>query len=225
MYQCELIDAATLSQDLDWWALYDASFPSCEREPRTAILDSIGTGRAIALRAVLHGATVGLGVAYLLKGMPFVFVAYLAVSDEARGHRLGARLMDWMFAIGTLRLKRLGLECRGLVLEAEDPHLAVSDEARAERLKRLGFFEKLGARVLPTPYVQPAIDGESEVPLNLLVIDRDPRKPFANLEGPELIRAMYFEKYAPVNGIDPPTLASLMNVSAPTLPQDSELAF
>lgn len=211
MYHCELIDGATLTQDLDWWALYEASFPSCERESRNAILCSIGSGRAIALRAVLHRETVGLGVAYLLKGMSFVFVAYVAVSDKARGLGLGAMLLDWMFAVGTIRLRRDGLECRGMVLEVEDPYLAPTPEARSEGLGRQRFFEKQGARRLPVPYVQPALDGTTVVPLSLLVIDRHPTKPFATSESLELIRTMYFEKYWPVNGIIPRTLTGLLS--------------
>lgn len=227
MPHCELVDAATLTQDLEWWALYEASFPSCEREPRAAILRSVGSGRAIALRAVLHGQTVGLGVAYLLRGMPLVFVAYLAVSDQARAHGLGSMLLDWMFAVGTLRLRSHGLICRGMVLEAEDPALAPSREAHDEGLRRLRFFARQGGRVLPTPYLQPAIDGETVVPLSLLVIDRDPAEPLADAEIPALIRTMYLEKYWPVNGIPPHTLLALMSAAAQvplTGPSGSELA-
>ncbi len=220
MPHCELIDAATLTQDLDWWALYAASFPSCEREPHHAILHSVGSGRAIALRAVLHGETVGLGVAYLLKGMPFVFAAYLAVSDRARSLGLGAMLLDWMFAVGTLRLRRAGLECRGMVMEVEDPNLAPTPEARAEGLGRLRFFAKQGARQLPIAYVQPALDGSATVPLSLLVIDRYPGKPFAASESQELVRSLYFEKYWPVNGVTPRTLMALMTGLSPQADAD-----
>lgn len=210
MRHCELLDVATLSQDHEWWALYESSFPSCEREPRTAILRSVGSGRAIALRAVLHEGTVGLGVAYLLKGMPFVFVGYVAVSPDVRQHGLGAELIDDMFAFGTLRLRRMGRECRGMVLEVEDPALATSPEALTERLKRYRFFERQGARRLPTPYWQPAIDGEAAIPLSLLVIDRSPSSSLRAAEIRDLIAAMYFEKYGPINGIDSSTLMALM---------------
>ncbi len=210
MHAIESVDAPALSQDTAWWTLYEASFPPSEQEPRSVILTSLDSGRALAVRSVDEDRSVGLGVAYLLKAIPFVFVAYLAVDASWRKHGLGSRLLATMGDLGAERLAREGLVCQGTVMEVDDPALAGTPEERRIRERRIRFFEAQGARPLDVPYLQPAIDGETVVPMRLMVIDRVPGTPFPARASRDLIRAMYAEKYGPTNGIESAILEALL---------------
>lgn len=211
MSQCECIDAPNLLGDHAWWSLYEDSFPACEREPRAAILRSVETGKAIALRAVVDGKTAGLGVAYILPASSFVFIGYIAVDAQCKGHGLGSCLLHAMSEIGSERLALLEQPCRGTVLEVEEPVLAPTPEKQAEALRRIRFFQRNGARLIDTPYFQPALDDTTVVPLHLMVIDRDPACPLGTAEHGDLIWALYSEKYGPINAIPPLTLISLLS--------------
>lgn len=205
------VAAPELACDDAWWRLYEASFPSSELEPRSVILDSVSAGRALAVRALDDGATVGLGAAYLLQRMPFVFVAYLAVHAQARKQGLGSRLLAAMGDLGAERLKRTGLDSRGSVLEVDDPDQAPTPGERLVREKRIRFFEAQGARLVETSYLQPPLDGETVVPMRLMVISRPPWQPFPNPASRDLIRAMYLDKYAVTNGLAESLLDDLLN--------------
>lgn len=218
MWQFELVDAPNLAADAAWRSLYETAFPACEREPRSAILRSVETGKAIALRAVVDGETSGLGVAYILPAISFVFIAYLAVCERLKGHGLGPRLLHAMSEIGAERLAQIGQTCRGSVLEVEDPRQAPTPAKQAEALRRIAFFQRNDARLIDTPYFQPALDETTVVPLQLMLIDREPASALKANEHGDLVWALYSEKYGPINGIPPLTLISLMSRFAEHLP-------
>jgi GNAT superfamily N-acetyltransferase len=78
-----------------------------------------------------------------------LLVAYLVVSAVARGAGIGARLLRE----GT----RPPESTRPLVLaEIEDPRCFAASDA-GDPAARIRFYDRVGARLLPLPYVQPSL--------------------------------------------------------------------
>ena len=50
---------------------------------------------------------------------------------------------------------------RGIAWQIDDPAADVSRREQNVRQGRLHFFEKLGDRILDTPYFQPPVDGHT----------------------------------------------------------------
>ncbi len=202
--------ADALAADAAFWQLYDSSFLSNEREPRDVILDSLRNGVAFAVRARAGAHTVGLAIAHLLREPPTLFLVYLAVAPELRSRHIGAALFEKVWTIGAERYVEWGLKPTGVVWEVEIPERALGEQGLQDRRRRIAFFERLGAHVLPRPYVQPPVDGIAPVPMHLMF------RPAPGGSLPDdsalsaLIRAIYFEKYHTANGIPPPVLQELL---------------
>lgn len=192
----EAVDAETLHGDGGFWSLYGAAFPASSREPAAVIVRSIEMGVGIALRARDGGRTLGLATAHVLRSPPAVFLVYLAVAPELRGRGVGASLFRELVARGTARHGRPV----GMVWEIDEGR---AEDVGWEKLRR--FYERLGGRVLPMPYVQPPVDGTSLIPMRLMYRPATEETP-----GEELVRAIYFEKYGAVNGIAEGTLRALL---------------
>jgi len=206
------IEAATpaaLRDDAGFWELYDTSFASAEREPVEVILRSIEQGPGFALRALADGRTVGLATGHVLEEPAATFLVYLAVDPAWRSRHLGRALFDSADQSGAARLIERDRASGGIVWEIDDPTASVSPSERNVRQGRLRFFEKLGGRLLETPYFQPPVDGRTLVPMRLMF------RPAAGQDLPtgaateKLIRAIYFEKYHAINQIPSSTLEHL----------------
>ena len=201
--------AAALADDAAWWALYAQAFPPAEREPPEVIVRGLSLGVGVALRARAGGRTTGLATLHLLRNPPMVFLVYLAVATDARGGGLGSALFEQAWAEGAVRMNAGRRSPSGMVWEVEAP-LATADLASIERQRRIDFFRRRGGRLLDQAYLQPPIDGVAPVPMRLMYRPADG----ADARGPDveaLVRAIYFEKYGEVNGIDTHVLRALLN--------------
>lgn len=210
----EAVSAEELRRDADWWNIYDGAFPGEEREPRDAIFRSLTDGRGIAIRMRSAAAggkpadTIGIATLQFLPGARCLFLVYLAVDGKRRGCGLGGRLFKETLRLGCTRHGGGELD---LVWEVEDPAAAKDDAERRKRERRLRFFDNQGGRLLPCPYMQPAVDRVAPVPMRLMwkpgagtkaAFDKDP--------GP-LIRSIYGQKYGHVNGIPAGELEELLS--------------
>jgi GNAT superfamily N-acetyltransferase len=206
------IEAATpaeLRDDAGFWQLYATSFAGAEREAAEVILRSVEQGPGLTLRALADGRTVGLAAGHVLEEPAATFLVYLAVDPLWRSRHLGRALFDEADRSGGARLIERGRASSGIVWEIDDPSADVSPSERNVRQGRLRFFEKLGGRMLETPYVQPPVDGRTLVPMRLMfrpALGQD-RPTGAAIE--KLIRAIYFEKYHAINKIPSATLERL----------------
>jgi GNAT superfamily N-acetyltransferase len=207
------IEAATpaaLRDDAGFWQLYATSFATAEREPAEVILRSIEQGPGFTLRALADGRTVGLATGHVLEEPAATFLVYLAVDPAWRSRHLGRALFDVADRSGATRLIERSRPTSGMAWEIDDPSADVSPSERNVRQGRLRFFEKLGGRMLDTPYVQPPVDGHTLVPMRLMF------RPVAGQNLPtgaateKLIRAIYFEKYCAINNIPSSTLERLV---------------
>src|SRR5271169_5578932 len=147
--------ADALASDADFWQLYDSSFPSCEREPRNVILNSLRQGLGFTLRARVGVRTVGLASAHLLREPPVLFLVYLTVALEVRSRHVGATLFEKVWASGSERYSESGQSPKGMVWEVDIPERISREEEFQQSRRRIAFFARLGGHVLPGHYVQP----------------------------------------------------------------------
>jgi GNAT superfamily N-acetyltransferase len=140
----QLVEITTLQDGLlpAWLDLYETAFPPTERVFVSRLLGMLGRAGAHMLAAIDEN--------HLLVGMAFytevpearaAFLWYFAMIPEARGHGLG---MQFYHAI----LNRLDADDRMLVFDVEIPELAKTSEENRLAQRRIGFYRRLGARVL-----------------------------------------------------------------------------
>lgn len=198
--------AETAASDRDVWSLYSESMPAEEREPRRIILASVQAGDAVLTRARQGATTVGFTVTHLLKHPPAAFLVYLAVAAKQRGGGIGSRLFEHAWITAESVAARRGSELLGMTWEIDDPELAPDDAERQRRVKRNDFFTRLGGTPLPGAYFQPPVNGPKAVPMLLMWRGTQGR---LMPSVPDLVRAIYFEKYGAANGISTEVLEAL----------------
>lgn len=209
----ESLTAQELRRDEAWWRIYADSFPANEREPPEVILESLSRGVGMALRARRQGSTSGLASSHLLEDPAAVFLVYLAVAELERGQGTGAALLQDAWQAGADRLRERGLSPLGLVWEV-DPGEDDTPVAE-ERRQRLAFFRRHQGQVLERPYLQPPVDGIAAVPMTLMFRPAAGHATPAPQTMDAIVRAIYFEKYGALNGIERSTLEQLLSRSSP----------
>lgn len=206
----EAATPASLRDDARFWQLYAASFERAEREPAEVILRSIDQGPGFTLRALADGRTVGLATAHVLQEPAATFLVYLAVDPAWRSKHLGRALFDAADRAGSARLTGQARLTSGIAWEIDDPAADVSPSEQNVRRRRRNFFEKLGGRMLETPYFQPPVDGHTVVPMRLMFRPAVGQAVPTGAETEKLIRAIYFEKYHAINAIPSSMLERLL---------------
>ena len=179
------------------------------------ILRSVEQGPGFALRALADGRVVGLATGHVLNDPPATFLVYLAVDPAWRSRHLGRELFDSADRSGAARLVEQGAMTRGIAWEIDDPAADVSRREQNVRQGRLRFFEKLGGRILDTPYFQPPVDGHTPVPMRLMFRPAVGQDLPSGVAIEQLIRAIYFEKYHAINNIASSTLRRLLAHTRP----------
>ncbi len=201
--------AEELSRDSALWRIYEDSLPASEREPAEVILDSLRRGVGVAFRARSDAGTVGLATTHLLRQPPAVFLVYLAIDRAHRDRGLGGALFGHASRISAQHLRQRGLEPLGMIWEVDPPSAPWASDLDA-RARRVAFFERCGGSLLPETYLQPPVDGVAPIPMQLMY------RPAEGTELPtpevirDLIRSVYFEKYAAVNHIPKEILNRLL---------------
>jgi hypothetical protein len=208
MGSVESVTAEELGVDEAWWRIYEDSFPAAERESRDVIVKSIVQGVGMAFRARRLGATIGLATTHLLNDPPAVFLVYLAVAPGERSQGTGGEVLESAWEVGVRRLIGQGLQPVGLIWEVDPPNSTAGDAGA--RMRRIAFFERHGGKVLDRPYQQPPLDGTTPVPMRLMLRPAVDREVLAAQTVEALVRAMYFEKYGAINGIDQRVLEGLL---------------
>ena len=114
-----------------------------------------GEGEAQTLASVALGpgdALLGGVVGELYRSEHVLLLAYLAVRPELRGRGIGTALLEH---VATQWYANPGVSLA--VGEVHDPR-RWSETGGEDAVSRLRFYERLGARVLDVPFVQPALD-------------------------------------------------------------------
>jgi GNAT superfamily N-acetyltransferase len=197
----ESLTPRQLEEDLRWWEIYNEAFPQVEREPPEVILLSLQKKTGLALRARVDDRTIGVATAHLLADPPVIFMVYLAIDREERNQGYGRVLFDYLKRTGLDQFDQQGLRPLGLIWEVDIPALAENSMQQRERDRRIAFFSRLGAMVLPFQYSQPPVDGLNSIEMHLMFLPFETRAPLDPGSLRFIVRSMYFEKYHSINGI------------------------
>jgi GNAT superfamily N-acetyltransferase len=150
----EELDTGNASEIADFYRVVLAPhFRPDELETSEHITAGLKSGGTMALVArTTEGAIVGGAVGDLFPRSDVLLLSYIAVVAEARGTGTGGLLMKAVTGVWGHRLSP-----PLLVMEVEDPRYYREDAALGNPEARLRFYERLGARILPVPYFQPAL--------------------------------------------------------------------
>lgn len=191
------LNAGLLSEDCGWWDLYERSFADEVREPRECVLRSLRDGVGVAVRLRIDSRTIALGTTHLLVNPPAVFLVYLAVAEDFRGQGYGRRMLNYAWERSVEEMRRLHRAALGMVWETGETS---------------GFFERQGGVILPGRYQQPPLGpGLRAVPLTLMWRAAEDGFVPDEAKTEELVRGMYFEKYAAINGVPAGELERLID--------------
>lgn len=188
-----------LLNDWEWWGIYELCFPSEEREGKEIILKSLGeAGKAVCLK--YNSETIGIATFQYLPSIQSYFMIYFAIGQKHQGQKLGPYFLNLIFNYISKEQDFLN----SLIWEVEKP---CGDAGVEIQQKRILFFEKSGAELLDVQYTQPPVDGKTLVPMHLM------QKKYRQeiLPVSDIVNAIYFEKYAKVNGIGEDILNKLLS--------------
>jgi GNAT superfamily N-acetyltransferase len=142
-------------------------FRASELETPENIAEGLRTGGTRAFVARVADDTIlGGAVIDWFAASRVLLLSYMAVRSGHRGGGVGAKLMAAVCGDAAEDLEPLLI-----VAEIDDPRHYQSDAAHGDPHARVRFYERLGGRTLPIPYLQPALgpDG-SRVPHMLLMV-------------------------------------------------------
>ncbi|QMU29996.1 GNAT family protein [Adhaeribacter radiodurans] len=209
-FEC-ISDSRILRADSAWWNLYYDTFPPEEQEPLQAILDSLDQGVGLAFRVSTKEKTIGLATVHLLTSPSAVFLVYLAIDPEQRSRQIGSHFFDYIYQTGAAKLKEKGYRSVGFVWEITAQNGENTNEAKT-LLRKINFFEQNGGAVLPYKYFQPPINGDVAVPMHVMFRPGDEGVTSEAINPAALIQAIYYEKYAAINYINPELIEELLGV-------------
>lgn len=137
------------------------AFPPEQRVPEEDLLAGDRAGAA-PVEVVRRAGEVAALVAVWPLAPGWSLLAYIAVDRRLRGGGVGGAV--WRGAMGRLA------PGEALLLEIEHPFLPGLDPAaREQRVRRLRFYTRLGARLLRAPgYAAPSADGGEPIPMLLM---------------------------------------------------------
>ncbi len=205
------LDATSLKQ-LE--AIYLESFPASERAPLKGLVEEIESRRYHLLTIRERGTLRGFAASMALSGLNVYLLAYLAVERHCRSLGLGGRLVRTLVE----SLASQG-NVSGLLIEV-DPEEAEDDRDLRMALRRIRFYERLGAQTVAgtAGYRAPNLAGEGSLAMQLLWL------PIGNseqrLEGEKLrscVAALLVQGYGLAEG-DPLVQNALQSLVRSTCP-------
>lgn len=162
----------------EWLAMYERSFLREVRMPREAIAAQVSAaarvtpeGDVLHVAAALDGdAVVGGAMFTFLSRSNLGFLSYIFIGPETRGRGVGEWVYRQLAGMLGMDATARGQSLQGIILEVEREDLAATVRERGERVRRLRFFARVGARIVTgIDYLQPPLHPEAEpVPLYLM---------------------------------------------------------
>lgn len=189
-----LVELASRSDDrlLPWLDLYESAFPPEERVAVSTLLGYLkdketGGASGAHLLAALDpaGDLAGMAIYHELAEERVAFLWYLAVQPALRSGGMGAQIYRSI-------LERLPRDFVMLIFDVEIPEHLSDPAAQALARRRIGFYRRLGARVLGgIRYRQQAADWHDPVPLHLMI---HPLQPLTARQAFDLARRIFSEE-------------------------------
>jgi GNAT superfamily N-acetyltransferase len=173
-------------------AIYEEAFPARQREPFEDLLASKDDPRRVQFAMTDDGDVVAFAALSRLVSVPWWFLEYFAVRQDRRDAGLGGLLWDAVLD----RITAAGVE-RRIAFEVEPPEDAPAGSAeRVARERRIRFYTRRGARVLPVPaYIVRNLSGPGVERLLVLVVPAAGEGPAEGAALVALVRALYVEGY------------------------------
>ena len=140
----------------------------------------------------------------MLQQPAAVFLVYLAVDARHRGLGLGRQVLEHAWSESLARSR----DALGMIWEVDAAPPPGAEPTEGYR-RRLAFYERCGAALLPAPYLQPPVDGSTILPMQLMFRPPHGASPPDAETVRAMIRAMYAEKYHAMNGIPIEVLSAL----------------
>lgn len=169
-YQLVSADTLDAEQTHGLRQIYEGGFAEQLRAPWSEIVPDRATNED-ALALVLGGEPVGFALVRALADTGRVFLRYLVIDGRQRGRGIGGILWQHL----TAYVRRRGFSM--LIWDVEHPdEPAIDPDEREVRLRRIGFYERLGGSLLPIgEYVNPhEHDGATLwVPMRLMATSLD----------------------------------------------------
>jgi ribosomal protein S18 acetylase RimI-like enzyme len=173
--------------------IYEEAFPVRQRDNFSDLAERAREHDVIMVVAVAQEAAVAFAAFSRLTQPAWIFLEYFAVDRARRGQRIGEALWNAVTQV----LGQDGATTR-IVFEVEDPKDApVNSKERRQRERRIGFWKRLGARILPVDnYIVPNIDGSGvESMLLLAATPGHPEFRADNVDLDDLVVALLTEGY------------------------------
>lgn len=194
------LSAEELRGNKQWWDIYEASFPSNERDPTIDLLNAAEKQLAIVGAYFIQEKLAAILVCYKIGTPSFIFLNFIAVAQSMRNHGLGFKIFTSFLEQIKAGITPFSSQYFAAVWEVEDPDKAKTPDDKILRDRRIKFYDKAGGKFLENLFIQPAIDGLNSVPMRLMYYIFNPEHLIHTLEK-EIIHAIYFEKYQKINNI------------------------
>jgi GNAT superfamily N-acetyltransferase len=139
-------------QEDDWKILYEHAFPADERMPVEELRRLIGNGTVVLHKTTnKQGELLCFSLVNLMSN--FGLLAYIATDTTKRSTGVGSKHMKHLIDI----LKKQHGSYIGLFLEIESTkEQGLDTETHKARTRRLGFYQRLGAKRLHKQYLMPS---------------------------------------------------------------------
>ena len=128
---------------LPWLDLYETAFPPEERVFTSLLLGGVKTPGKYHMLAAVDESRNLAGMAFYSEEIEAkaAFLWYLAISPALRNHGIGA----WLYRAV---LQRLDANDLAMFLDVDIPEEARTEAERDLSRRRIGFYQRLGARLL-----------------------------------------------------------------------------
>ena len=190
MIEFNITSDSSSTEFRDALEIYMEAFPDNERQPLAKIkyrVEHANYGLIIAQR---NKSVAGFSLLCPFTDLNFGLLDYMAVQKDQRSLGIGSKL----FA-KTLEFLKQDIPSSFLLLEVEDPALSSSLE-RVARLRRVRFYQKLGAKVVTNfRYLMPPLSGNSPTNMLLTVYTGSNRVALNSQSLAHIVTAIYLKVY------------------------------
>jgi ribosomal protein S18 acetylase RimI-like enzyme len=168
--------------------IYLHAFPANERQAVETIEARVNNGLYLLYTACANNEVLAMMLLYPLGHTEFIVIDYLAVNSGHRKKGIGA----WLLREAMADVKHR-YEDKIAVLEAEDPEYG---DNREERLARVNFYKKLGARTMEgVHYMLPPLAGDIPTEMVLMLLPGYNDDSVRGIKIKNLIVQMYRQLY------------------------------
>ncbi len=192
--RCDRLDGAVQAK---FASIYESSFPACERDATSSLVQSIESGDRTCDVALLNGDLVGLAVTKPFTIPGTAALEYIAVDAVRRDQGIGALLLRNLrtrFNEGADSAVRGG----GWIFEVEPPDASEKRAERDLRRRRIGFYQRNAATIIECApaYRAPDLERPGTLPYLLMWLPAAPSSaPPAGALLRDLVVAVLIESY------------------------------